>query len=68
MPYSGFILFMHLSMSSPTYPRSGRGGDWWGFAKFHRKMPLPWGQLPTTNPLLIPTVQGGISRGFDCQV
>jgi len=26
------IPLMHLSMSSPTYPRSGRGEDWWVFA------------------------------------
>ena len=44
---------MHLSMSSPTYPRSGRGGDCWGFANARMQNPQPWGQLRVTNPLLI---------------
>jgi len=43
-------------MSSPTYPRSGRDGDWWGFAKLNRKMPHPLGQCRCTNPLLIPHI------------
>ena len=44
---------MHLSMSSPTYPRSGRRGDCWGFANVRTQIPHPWGQLWVTNPLLI---------------
>ena len=24
---------MHLSLLTPTHPRSGDGGDYWGFAK-----------------------------------
>jgi len=50
---------MYLSMSSPTYPRSGRGGDWWGFAKSNLQMPHPWGQLQVSNLLLIPRLKGG---------
>ena len=39
------VNIMHLSMSSPTYPRSGRGGDCWGFANARMQIPHPWGQL-----------------------
>ena len=36
---------MHLSLSHPTYPRSGTGGDYWGFARVIRQIPHPWGQF-----------------------
>ena len=28
-------------MSCPTYPRSGTGGDYWGFARAIRQIPTP---------------------------
>ena len=41
---------MHLSLSSPRYPRSGSGGDEWGFAIVGLQIPHPWGQLYVANP------------------
>ena len=38
-------VLMHLSMSSSTYPRSGRGGNYWGFATAYWQVSHPCGQL-----------------------
>ena len=45
-----FKYVMHLSLSSPRYPRSGSGGDEWGFAIVGLQIPHPWGQLYVANP------------------
>ena len=60
---------MDLSMPSPTYPRSGRGGDWWGFAKLNHKMPHPfWTMLlykSLTNPHITRwELVGGLTLNF----
>ena len=36
---------MRLSLSHPTYPKNGTGGDYWGFARVVRQIPQPWGQF-----------------------
>ena len=36
LEYHGLLhgaTLMHLSLLTPTHPRSGDGGDYWGFAK-----------------------------------
>ena len=43
--FNAVLCIMHLSMSNPTYPRSGRGGDCWGFANARMQISHPWGQL-----------------------
>ena len=39
------VRFMHLSISSPTHPRSGNGGVRWGFAQIKPQNPHPWGKI-----------------------
>ena len=42
---------MRLSLSRTTYPRSGTGGDYWGFARVVGQIPYPWRQFYVANPL-----------------
>ena len=44
---------MHLSLSPPTYPRSGMVGDYWGFARVVWQIPHPWGQFYVANPYIL---------------
>ena len=53
---------MHLSISSPTYPRLGRGGD---LQSWIIKCPTPGDNTSGQIPCKSPRYKAGISRGID---
>ena len=55
------IFLMHLSLSYPTYPRSGMGGNYWGFARVVT-ISLPLGAINIILCCKSPTFCIGIAK------